>query len=88
MQAGECCAADQITAVCTAYRKEISSKTVTICDCTSFIKNHGIYVAASLHSFTGHSDNIKAGNTIHASNTDCRKQAANGGRNQTDSQGD
>ena len=88
MQAGQSCTANQFAAACTANREKVSRQTVAVSNGARFIQDHGIDIAASLNGLTGHCDHIKARNAIHTSNTDCRQQAANRGRDQTNCQRD
>ena len=82
MQACQGGAADQFAAGGASHGEEIGGQAVAVGDGAGFIQNHGVHIAAGLHSLAGHSDDIEPGHAVHTCNADGGKQAANGRRDQ------
>ena len=86
-KAGQRRAANQIAAVCPFYGEEISGQAVAKGNGAGLVQNHGVYIAAGLDRLAGHGDHIEAGHTVHTGNADGGEQAADGGGDQTNHQG-
>ena len=86
-QGGEDRAADQLLLAGAAHGVKISSQAVAVSDRARLVQDHSVHVAAGFHRLTGHGDDIEAGDTVHAGDTDGGQQAADGSRDQADQQG-
>ena len=87
-QAGEGGTANQVAAVGSSHREKVRSQTIAVGNGAGLIQNHSIHVAAGFYRLTRHSDYVEPGNSVHTGDTNSGKQAADGGRNQADSQSD
>ena len=88
VKAGQSRTANQIAAARPLHGEEVGSQTVAKGDGAGFVQNHGIHVAAGLHGLAGHGDHIEPGDAVHTGDADGGQQAADGGGNQTNHQGD
>ena len=57
-------------------------------DRSGLIEQQHVHVARSFHGPAGHGDHVALNHAVHAGDADGRKQAADGGGNQADQQGD
>ena len=88
VKTGQSCTANQLAAACPLHGEEVGSQTVAKGDGARFVQNHGVHVATGLHGLAGHGDHIEPGDAVHTGDADGGQQAADGGGNQTNHQGD
>ena len=87
VETGQSGAAEQFLTVNPFYRQEVRRQPVPEGDGAGLIQDHGVHIAAGFHRFAGHSDHIEPGDPVHAGDADGGQQAADGGGDQTDHQG-
>ena len=79
--------ADQFVLVRAVHGQEVVRHTVAVGDGAGLVQDHGIHVTAHFHGLAGQGNDIEAGHTVHAGDTDGGKQTADGGGDQADGQG-